>query len=141
MTIIWAYVPGVSQHYISAMLRWRQLWQQAAAAPAPQLPDPKEFKPKFPQIPKRDNYEGCFDSQWWEKFPINLECPGKSLVKETELRKLAHTYSCSNVPRLERVCDRLRNRLILAAKANSGNRHAAPMRAARTNTDHKCPTP
>jgi hypothetical protein len=54
------------------MLQWRQLWQQAAAAPAPQLPDTKEFKPKFLQIPKRDSYEGCFDSQWWEKFPTNL---------------------------------------------------------------------
>jgi hypothetical protein len=91
------------------MNQWRRLWQQAASCPAPQLPCAKEFKPKCPQIPRRDSYQGQFDDHWWANFPCNLNCPGKSLINETALRKLAHTLGCSDKQRLERLCIRLRN--------------------------------
>jgi hypothetical protein len=67
----------------------------------------KIFKPKCPDIPIRESYEGEFEDSWWAEFPVNLTCPGESLIKEKQLRKLANTLGCTDKARLERVCKRL----------------------------------
>jgi hypothetical protein len=45
----------------------------------------KVFKPKFPKIPKLDDYRVLAPENFWEEFPVNLTCPG---VPSLEVKKL-----------------------------------------------------
>ena len=67
--------------------RTRRVWElqvldAVAAGPTPPVPL-KQFKPKFPNIPVRDEYRKPAESGFWAEFPTNFNCPGKpSLIKK-----------------------------------------------------------
>jgi len=101
-------IAGGNVFYKLAWEQWAQLWLRKSSEPDPAVPEPKTFKPKNPEIKKRSSYEGKFEESWWAEFPVNVTCPGKSLVKWKELRKLADVLGCSDLARLDRVCQRIR---------------------------------
>ncbi len=47
----------------------------------------KEFKPKFPNIPKLADYKILAPEQFWREFPVNLTCPGKPSIKVKTLKQ------------------------------------------------------
>jgi hypothetical protein len=91
------------------MQAWQTLWISVAEQPDPGIPVTKQFKPKYPSIPRRTSYEGAFEDSWWRTFPSNLTCPGKSLISANAIHKLSHTLGCHDLERLQRVSDRLQN--------------------------------
>ena len=46
----------------------------------PLAPALKVFKPKFPLIPQLQNYKKLAGDEFWQQFPINLQCPAKIVI-------------------------------------------------------------
>jgi len=63
----------------------------------------KEFKPKFPNIPKLADYKVLAPEEFWREFPVNLTCPGKPSMKVKALKQWVQALGCSDESRFERV--------------------------------------
>jgi hypothetical protein len=64
---------GVSVYYQQAL----KLWVQASSLPDPSVPGSKKFKPKFPEIAKRDSLKGpkheIFESRFFTEIrPVRI---------------------------------------------------------------------
>jgi len=87
--------------------RIRRMWElrvleAVAAGPTPPVPL-KQFKPKFPNIPVRDEYREPAGSCFWTEFPTNFNCPGKPSLKKKRIKWWADALGCSDPDRLQRV--------------------------------------
>ena len=67
---------------------WKHLWSLTASLCLPELPPPKEFKPKF-VLPTLNNYNAIFPNWFWAMVPANLVAPAVSLVDPVRLSKAA----------------------------------------------------
>jgi hypothetical protein len=88
-------------------VRTRQMWERlvidAAAAGLTPPVAAKNFKPKFPDIPVRDDYRRPADTEFWIEFPTNFNCPGKPSLIKKRLKWWADALGCSDTERLRRV--------------------------------------
>jgi hypothetical protein len=63
---------GLSQQTLGAWFLW-QREMEAAASLGPEEPvAKKEFVPKHPEIPEREDYSVAGDEAFWQSFPVNL---------------------------------------------------------------------
>jgi len=82
---------------------WRGVVASIAAGPWPAEPVQKVFKPCCGLL-RLMNYKGGANSQYWEKFPVNKNRLGKSLIEANAVRRVAARVGCGNWERLERAC-------------------------------------
>jgi len=69
----------------------------------------KTFKPKFPLIPRLEDYSVAAPKEFWDEFPVNLVCPGRPSMKAKELALLARSLGVSDEARLQRVLEYIRS--------------------------------
>ena len=82
---------------------WKHLWSLTASLCLPELPPPKEFKPKF-VLPTLNNYNAIFPNWFWAMVPANLVAPAVSLVDPVRLSKAAVRSGFLDLPLLKKVC-------------------------------------
>ena len=73
------------------------------AGSGPPAPTPKIFKPKFPLIPRLEDYRQVAGEQFWRVFPVNVKCPAEPSIRAKELKLLANALGVSDRARLDRV--------------------------------------
>lgn len=54
----------------------------------------KIFNPKWPEIQKRPEYKSAAEPEWWNKFPVNLECPAISVISPDAVRSAVQQWGC-----------------------------------------------
>jgi hypothetical protein len=60
-----------------------------------QIPEPKVFKLKFPQLPVLEDYKVITSDEFWGKFPSNLVQPAVSNINAA---RLAACLEAAGVP-------------------------------------------
>jgi len=78
----------------------------------------KEFKPKFPDIPKQADYKK-FRRADWAKFPTNKEEVGVSNIDSKALKSLADSLGCSDIPRLNKTLEWIKNGAEIGCKGDA----------------------
>ena len=80
-----------------------------SAAP-PQLPPPKSFVPKYPNL-SRSSYEGPFEDAYWSRWtsfrPNNILAGAKSWIDPVKLKEVAARVGFSNTNRLNAVLEHI----------------------------------
>ncbi len=99
-----------------------------AAGPWPAEQVQKVFKPCCGLL-RLMNYKGGANGQYWEKFPVNKNRLGKSLIEANAVRRVAARVGCGNWERLEQACAILENGADIGcrgtARASTFSRNAA----------------
>jgi len=72
----------------------------------PPLPPLKTFIPKY-NLDTLTSYTRDAPSSFWDKFPVNLQQPAKSLVNASAIRKLATVTKFPDKHLLDKICDDL----------------------------------
>ena len=86
---------------------WSQLIRMELEKSPPSLPKMKVFKPKV-DLPILPSYGGGASREFWDKFPINLSFPGRSLVNADRLETLLSQYGVKS-PLIALVLNDLRH--------------------------------
>ena len=68
-------------------------------------PRPKTFKPKYPKIPLRAEYQSAAPPEFWTNFPCNKTYPGKPSLCAKRLKQWTDSLGCSDPARLARVME------------------------------------
>ena len=79
------------------MLGWSRLIAMEMEKSPPSLLKMKIFKPKV-DLPVLSSYGGGASQGFWDKFPINLSFPGRSLVDADRLESLLLQYGVKSPP-------------------------------------------
>jgi len=78
----------------------------------PPVGEQKVFKPKW-DLETLEDYKQAAPAKFWEKFPVNLELNGKSLIDPVKLKGLALVLGTENTDRLDIVCKDLTDGAII----------------------------
>lgn len=94
---------GFSPEAEEARKRWVQRILLMQSVETVRVPEPKRFKPKFPEIPVLMDYKKPATEEFWKKFPVNKQCPGIPVMKGAQLKQWADALGCEDEARLKRV--------------------------------------
>ncbi len=101
--VIWYHIAGFSPECEEARRYWTARILAVAGAEVSFREKVKEFKPKFPDIPVLDDYKRVAPALFWDKFPVNLVCPGKPSLISKKIKMWVNALGCSDTARLNRV--------------------------------------
>jgi hypothetical protein len=96
------FVSGYSAEVISSRKWWRCRFA-ACLDKAVDLPPPKVFKPKFPQLPALSDYKVIADKRFWDNFPSNYIQPAKSNISAQRLRDCLQAAAVPASPQTQKV--------------------------------------
>jgi hypothetical protein len=73
------------------------------------VPEPKVFKPKFPDLPVLEDYKVITDEKFWDVFPRNFVQPAKSNIDAAGLARCAKQAGVGLSPHVAKVIDWVAN--------------------------------
>ena len=94
---------GWSQQTRGAWYGWRERFREASRGPALPVLEMAKFKPRFPEIPKRECYREPAGEDFWERFPVNTAKKATPGMSGVVLRELVKEFGSSDIARVNRV--------------------------------------
>jgi len=101
-------VSGSDKCVLDNFSRWKQHTILAAAAPDPQLPACKTFKPKF-DLPILADYSKPAPPEFWERFPQNFDTTIPKIIDPDKLLQLANVAGVADSALCAQVINNIRN--------------------------------
>ena len=100
---------GWSQQTRGAWHGWLQRFREASEGQ--QLPEPElsKFKPRFPDIPKREDYKEPAGEKFWEQFPANNVLKAVPGISSVALKGMVDRLGTSDRDRVDRVISYIEN--------------------------------
>ena len=100
---------GWSQQTRGAWHGWLQRFREASKGQ--QLPEPElsKFKPRFPDIPKREDYKEPAGEKFWEQFPANNVLKAVPGISSVALKGMVDRLGTSDRDRVDRVISYIEN--------------------------------
>ena len=94
---------GWSQQTRGAWHGWLQRFREASEGQ--QLPEPElsKFKPRFPDIPKREDYKEPAGDEFWEKFPASSVLKAVPGISSVALKGMVDRLGTGDRDRVDRV--------------------------------------
>ena len=100
---------GWSQQTRGAWYGWRERFREASRGPALPVLEMAKFKPRFPEIPKRECYREPAGEDFWERFPVNTAKKATPGMSGEALRELVRELGSSDMARVNRVLGYIEN--------------------------------